>query len=63
MGILYLDREEFANSQNYLKKALFANKQYPLALVSMGNLLFESGQAEQAIKYHLKALQYTEKEL
>lgn len=56
MGILYLDREEFANSQNYLKKALFANKQYPLALVSMGNLLFESGQAEQAIKYHLKAL-------
>ena len=63
MGILYLDREEFQNSAGYLKKALLANKQYPLALVSMGNLLFETGSAEQAIKYHLQALKYNEKEL
>jgi len=52
MGILYLDREEFEKSAEYLKRALIANKSFPLALVSMGNLLFETGSAEQAIKYH-----------
>jgi Tfp pilus assembly protein PilF len=46
MGILYLDREEFDKSGQYLKRALMANKKFPLALVSMGNLLFESGNAE-----------------
>ena len=43
MGILYLDREEFEKSAEYLKRALMINKQFPLALVSMGNLLFETG--------------------
>jgi hypothetical protein len=46
MGILYLDREEFQKSAEYLKKALISKKDFPLALVSMGNLLFETGSAE-----------------
>jgi tetratricopeptide (TPR) repeat protein len=58
-----LDREQFEKSAEYLKKALVANKQFPLALVSMGNLLFETGNAEQAIKYHQQALKYNGKEL
>jgi tetratricopeptide (TPR) repeat protein len=29
----------------------------------MGNLLFETGNAEQAIKYHQQALKYNGKEL
>jgi len=43
MGILYLDREEFDKSSEYLKRALLVNNKFPLALVSMGNLLFETG--------------------
>lgn len=53
LGILYLDKEEYDKSAEYLKKALSINQTYPLALVSMGNLLFETGNAENAIKYHL----------
>lgn len=52
MGILYLDREEFDKSADFLKRALMVNTKFPLALVSMGNLLFETGSAENAIKYH-----------
>jgi len=52
MGILYLDKEEYEKSADCLKKALTINKFFPLALVSMGNLLFETGHAEDAIKYH-----------
>ena len=63
LGILYLDREEFDNSANMLRKALQVNKQYPLALVSMGNLCFETGYPEKAILYHLQALKFNEKEL
>lgn len=58
MGILYLDREEYEKSAEYLKRALMTNKQFPLTLVSMGNLLFETGSADQAIKYHHQALKY-----
>eukprot|EP00347_Sterkiella_histriomuscorum_P012671 403367671 len=63
LGILYLDREEYEKSAEYLKKALTVNKYYPLALVSMGNLLFETGHADEAIKYHKQALVINEKEL
>jgi lipopolysaccharide biosynthesis regulator YciM len=48
-----LDKEDFDKSAAFLKKALLSDKKYPLALVSMGNLLFETGHAENAIKYHL----------
>jgi tetratricopeptide (TPR) repeat protein len=58
-----LDREEYEKSAESLKRALNINKQYPLALVSMGNLLFESGNAENAIKYHKQALKFNNKEL
>ena len=63
LGISYLDREEFDKSAEMLKRALSVNKQFPLALVSMGNLLFETGYPEKAIKYHLQALKFNEKEL
>jgi len=52
LGILYLDREQFDKAAESLKRALEINKQFPLALVSMGNLLFETGHADNAIKYH-----------
>jgi len=60
---LYLDREEFEKSANHLKCALQINKQFPLALLSMGNLLFETNHPENAIKYHKHALKYNPKEL
>ena len=59
----YSEREEYEKSAECLKKALEANRQYPLALVSMGNLLFDTGHAENAIKYHLRALSYDDKEM
>jgi tetratricopeptide (TPR) repeat protein len=52
LGILYLDREDYEQSADVLKRALEVNKTFPLALVTMGNLLFETGRAERAIKYH-----------
>mmetsp|Transcript_3574 Transcript_3574/g.2604 ORF Transcript_3574/g.2604 Transcript_3574/m.2604 type:complete len:130 (+) Transcript_3574:125-514(+) len=63
LGILYLDREEYEKSAEALKRALHINKQFPLALVSMGNLLFESGRPDNAIKYHKQALKFNPKEL
>lgn len=53
LGILYLDREEYEKSADVLKRALEVNKTFPLALVTMGNLLFEMKNAERAIKYHM----------
>ena len=52
LGILYLDREEFEKSADHLKQALLINRGFPLALVSMGNLLCETGHADEAIRYH-----------
>ncbi|CDW79621.1 tpr domain containing protein [Stylonychia lemnae] len=63
LGILFLDREEYEKSADKLKKALAINRFYPLALVSMGNLLFETGHADEAIKYHKQALVINNKEL
>ena len=63
LGILYLDREEYEKSAEHLKHALLINRGFPLALVSMGNLLFETGHAEEAIRYHKQALTVNEKEL
>ena len=34
-----------------------------MALVSMGNLLFETGHSEEAIRYHKQALSVNDKEL
>jgi tetratricopeptide (TPR) repeat protein len=52
LGILCLDREEFEKSAHHLKTALSINKKFPLALLSMGNLLFETNHPQNAIKYH-----------
>jgi len=46
---LYLDREEYEKSGDALSQALKVNPQFPLALLSMGNLCFESGHAQKAI--------------
>lgn len=58
-----MDREEYEKSADCLKKGLSINKFFPLALVSMGNLLFETGHADEAIKYHKQALNINDKEL
>lgn len=46
-----------------MKKALFVKKDFPLALVSFGNLLFETGEPKDAIKYHHRALELNNREL
>lgn len=63
LGILYLDREEYEQAASHLKQALLLNRGFPLALVSMGNLLFETGHADEAIRYHKQALTVNDKEL
>ena len=63
LGILYLDREEYEKASNHLKKALSINKKFPLALLSMGNLLFETNHPQDAIRFHERALKYNPKEL
>lgn len=52
MGILHLDREEFDKAAESIRQALTINKTYPLALSAMGNILFQSGNPEQSIKYY-----------
>ena len=47
-----MDKEDYEKATSYLKKALMIEKDYPLALVSLGNVLFESGNPETALKYH-----------
>ena len=39
------------------------NKKYVLGLVTMGNLLFMTGNPSQFIKYHKKALSYNSKDI
>jgi tetratricopeptide (TPR) repeat protein len=56
MAIAYLDKNSFKKSLEYVYKCLKINKKYPLGLVTMGNLLFETGKPEVAIKYHKEAL-------
>jgi tetratricopeptide (TPR) repeat protein len=63
LGILYLDHEEYEKAAEHLKRALTANRQSSLALVSMGRLLFETGYASNAVKYHLRALNYNNREM
>ena len=51
LGILYLDRKEYQKSTDLIKRALNVNRTYPLALVAMGNLYFETRKAAKSIKY------------
>jgi tetratricopeptide (TPR) repeat protein len=63
LGILCSEKEEFGESGTYFKKALQLKPDYPLALLSMGNLLFETDHPVNAMKYHLAALKINSKEL
>lgn len=54
---------DLTNAAQYLKKCLSINPKYVQGLVSMGNLLFESGNSKHAIKYHLQALKINPNEL
>ena len=56
MAIAYLDRNNYKKCLEYIYKCLKIHKKYPLGLITMGNLLFESGKPEVAIKYHKEAL-------
>jgi tetratricopeptide (TPR) repeat protein len=49
---VYLEKGEIEKAAEYLKQCLLINRQYVLGLVSMGNLLFETGNPENAAKYH-----------
>lgn len=50
-------------SAEYLKKCVYLNPKYVLGLVTMGNLLFETGHFQNAIKYHEQALKYSPTEI
>lgn len=56
MSIAYMDKQKFNKSFEYIYKSLKLNKKYSLGLVTMGNLLFETGKPQMAIKYHKEAL-------
>ncbi len=56
LAIAYLDKTNFKKCCEYVIKCLKLNKKYVLGLVTMGNLLFESGNPETAIKYQKEAL-------
>jgi len=47
----------------YLKKCLKINPKYVTGMISMGNLLFESGHANNACKYFQQALNHNPKEI
>lgn len=63
LAIVYLDKSEYDKSWEMVKKWLSINKKYVLGLVTMGNLLFETGNPSQSIKYHKKALSYNPKDI
>ena len=60
LGIAYLEQEDYKLAADHLKRALVIKKEYPLALLSMGNLFFETNHPQNAIKYHIQALKYND---
>ena len=60
---MYLEQEEYKLAADFLKRALVIRKDYPLALLSMGNLFFETNHPQNAIKYHIQALKYNDQEV
>lgn len=63
MALIHMDTEEYEKAAELLKKALSINKQYGLTLVTMGNLLFETGNSEDSLRYFKHALAINDKEL
>ena len=58
-----MEKGELEKAADYLKKSLSINTKYVLGLVSMGNLLFETGHSKNAARYHRLALKYNPKEI
>jgi tetratricopeptide (TPR) repeat protein len=54
---------DLTKAAEYLKKCLSINPKHVQGLVSMGNLLFETGHSKHASKYHTQALKYNPKEI
>lgn len=63
MGNIYLAQQDLSNAAEYLKKSLKINPKYVNSMISMGNLLFESGHSNNAIKYFEQALNYNPNEI
>jgi len=58
-----MEMQDMERSADYLKKSLKINPKYVTGMISMGNLLFESGHAKNACKYFHQALNYNPKEI
>jgi len=56
IAILYLAKEDYESSAEYLKKCLQTKPNYLPAVLTMGDLLSESDNFETAIKYYNQAL-------
>lgn len=63
IGIIFLERQDLEKSAEYLKKCLKISPKYLTGMISMGNLLFESGHAKNACKYFQQALNHNPKEI
>ena len=61
--MIYLEKMDLTQAAVHLKKCLSINPKHVQGLVSMGNLLFESGNSKHAIKYHQQALRLNPKEV
>jgi len=54
---------QIERASEYVKKAIQVNKNYPLSLITWGNLCFEVGKSDKAILYHLRALKHSKNEI
>ena len=63
IAIVHLEKQNFKEWCDVLKKWLSLNKEYVLGLVTMGNLMFETGRPSQSIKYHKRALKYNPRDI
>lgn len=51
IGMIYLELQDLERAADYLKKCLKLNPKHIPGMIAMGNLLFESGHAQNAAKY------------
>ena len=63
LAIVHLALMQIDRASEYVKKAIHYNKNYPLSLITWGNLCFEVGKSDKAIKYHLAALKNSPQEV
>lgn len=63
LAIVHLDNSQIERASEYVKRAIRVNKNYPLSLITWGNLCFEVGKSDKAILYHLRALKHSKDEI